>query len=652
MTFTGTGDLYLRIACLDGYTVNQTQRSDTIKITIGPGNGGTTGPTIQPFTVTLTQATRTAPGSVLIKCRIGDDAQVRRAYVHQVTAPGSGGEPWIRTVGEMKRMSTSNPSDFTCVDEGLADGTYHYRIVAHDYDGNESISQTSSPGLVVATPAPLPAPITLNIPKAFQAIQPKLPTVKTNYPHMPFPTSGTVKFNFSGLPKGTTTFVAYRTDLGSDRAYIRKTTTKTSGEESLPAPSWDVKNFPDEGPGEYRIIALFGGLQLTVSSGDDTYLVGRSWNQPDTFSTLDYGLYWFKDANNGLKGIRSSQNDEYFDPAKPTVIYVHGWQVDEVKVRRRESWLRQDPFTDSKLHNMCQIWRDKGYNVGIFNWNQFGSGDLFEAEYSIYTIQNHSQYGPNHSMIYALSSSIGTMQRYYLPDGKGGAIEDKTVTDLFLEELSRCMGGYVPHETNKEFRVIGHSLGTQLTSRTFDAVRNNPQWGIPLPTRISLLEIAQIHGFNVFGLHITELQTQYITGLRNAGIEIDCYQSTDLQSLLAINFNWVGAIHDMCAYSRWRPDFISPISLKVAPWDVPTKSHNEIVRWYMESFNYRPSYWKAYLYHWYGPRKQHVGDALSASTSNLNVRYLMNHNYYYEQVEGKNTQSIHDDVWERKGSEF
>lgn len=647
VTFTGTGDLYLRIACLDGYTVSQTQRSEIIKVTIGPGNGGTTGPNIYNLLASLTQATRNSPGSVTINCNIGDDVQVRRAYVHQVKPPGSPGDPYLRTVGEMTRKGTSG---FTCVDEALPDGSYHYRVVAHDYDGNETISGTTT-AVTVTTPAPPPSPINLDIPYAYQTVQPKL-TAQVNYKYMPFAKSGIVKVNYSGLPAGKTTIVVYRKDLSSDKSYYTTVVSKTSGQLEIPAPTWDRKNHSFQGPGEYRVIALFGGLQLDVANGDDTFNVGRSWNQPDTFSTLDYGLYWFKDANSGLKGISSSQRDEYFDPDRPTVIYVHGWQVDEVKVRRRESWLRQDPFNDAKLHDMCKIWRDQGYNVGIFNWNQFGCGDLFEAEYNIYTIQNRAEWGPGHSMIYTLSSSEGTMQRYYEPDGEGGPIEDKTVTDLFLEELARCMGGYVPDEDTKEFRVIGHSLGTQLTARTFDAVRQHPEWGIPLPTRISLLELAQIHGFNVFGLHITELQTQYINGLRGAGIPIDCYQSTDLQSLLAINLNWVGAIHDMCAYSRWRPDFISPISLKVAPWDVPTKSHNEIVRWYMESFNYEPHIWEAWTYHFHGPRKHHVGDALSASTSNFNVRYLMNHNYYYEQAEGKGTQSIHDDVWERKGSEF
>jgi hypothetical protein len=629
--------------------VSETRRSDVIKVTIAPSNGGSTGPAIQPFTATLTQATRTAPGSILIKGKIGDDAQVRYAFVHQVKPPGSVGDPFLRTVGEMKRASTSNPSEFTCVDEGLPDGTYHYRIVAHDYDGNETISGTTTIGLVVATPAPPPGPITLDIPYKYQAIQPKLPTANTNYKHMPFATSGTVKFNYSGLPTGTTTFLAYRTDLGPDKAYIRKTVTKTSGEFSLPAPTWDVTNFPDEGPGEYKVAAQFAGLPLTVNSGDDTYLVGRSWNQPDSFTKLSYGLYWFKDAYNGLLGISSSQRDEYFDPDRPTVIYVHGWQENEVKVRRRESWLRQDPFNDAKLHDMCKIWRDQGYNVGIFNWNQFGNGGLIESEYNIYGTPINTEFGSAHSMFFSLSPSMGEVARKYRRQGEGRDIEGKSVTELFLGELQRCLGGYMPSE-DKEFRMIGHSLGTQLTGRTCDFIRRNPGWGIPRPTRITLLELAQIHGVGFNGIPVSDLQTQYISDLKDAGVAIDCYQSTDLQSLLIINANMVGYIHDMCAYSRWRPDFISPISLKYAPWDVFAKTHNEIIRWYMESFNYEADHWEAWTYRGLNlfAKDQRWGDALSASTSNDDVRFYMYNNTYFEQSEGKNTQNMHDDKWEPK----
>ncbi|GEP42142.1 FG-GAP repeat domain-containing protein [Brevifollis gellanilyticus] len=665
--FTGTGDLYLCIGCTDGYSPSQTKYSTSVRITIGSGTGSSFGPVITAPAGTPTHPTKTALGSVLIKARIGDDAQVWRAFVHRMTSDGQ----FLHTVGEMKRGSTANPSDFTCTDGALDAGQYFYRVVAQDYENHETVGATFGP-VTLTAPAPPPGPIYLNVVSSSQHVQPKLPKTNPNYPYIPYATSGTVTFDYSGLPAGTTYFLAYRVDRTSDDAYITLPVTKTTGSATISSPEWDEETYGLQGPGEYQIIAVNSGNELTIGSGDNTFRVGRSWNQPDSFTELDYGLYWFKDVNNGLKGFDSSQRDDYFDPDKPTVIYVHGWQSGEVKLRRRESWKRQDPFKDSTTYNMCQYWKKQGYNVGMFNWNQFADASLLESQANIYYIASEPDMPAGHSMFFETANTYDawTKQpestRRYRRSGKGGSIENKTVCDLLLAELSRCMGGYVP-TSNKEFRMIGHSLGTQLVGRTCDVIRENPGWGIPLPTRISLLELAQIHGLDPRGLNINDLQYGYISRLKAAGVAIDCYQSTDLQSLLGINLSFVGNIHDMCAYSRWRPDFITPINWSldifnksVGPGGVFVKSHNELVRWYMHTFNYPASTFEAWTYRGLNlfAKDQRVGNALTASTSNAAVRALMNGNYWFEQsggggnskVNGKATQDLLDDEWERKGS--
>ncbi|MDZ4289135.1 MAG: hypothetical protein U0984_14310, partial [Prosthecobacter sp.] len=411
------------------------------------------------------------------------------------------------------------------------------------------------------------------------------------------------------------------------------------------APFRNVVAYPFQGEGDYRIVAFQGSTEIGISSGVNTFTVGHAWNLPDTFTKLDYGLYWFKDVKNGMRGRGSLQHDEYFDPSKPTVIYVHGWQQDEVGRRRRESWLRQDPLNDAITHDMCKIWKRQGYNVGMFNWNQFADGELLTSQANIYYIATESGLPAGHSMIYARLDSNGKSGRHIFATGTGGAIEGKTVCDLFAAELSRCMQGYVPGP-NKEFRMIGHSLGTQVVGRTCDAIRNNPGWGIPLPTRISLLEIAQINGLDPTGLNIPELQRGYISGLAGAQVAIDCYQSTDLQSLLGVNLAWVGPIHDMSAYCRWRPDYIKPLSVGL---HVFAKSHNEMVRWYMQSFDYYESQFKAFTYLPLSPIPyESVGYSLSATTTNTRGRTLMSGNYWYEQTVGKDTSTMLDDVFERK----
>ena len=40
---------------------------------------------------------------------------------------------------------------------------------------------------------------------------------------------------------------------------------------------------------------------------------------------LDFGLYFFGEKQNNDKYVVGKKN-KYFDPKKPTVIYVHGWE--------------------------------------------------------------------------------------------------------------------------------------------------------------------------------------------------------------------------------------------------------------------------------------------------------------------------------------
>ena len=143
---------------------------------------------------------------------------------------------------------------------------------------------------------------------------------------------------------------------------------------SLNAPLFTTDNSEE---GTYRIVASQGGVELPHDAGVCEFTVGHAWNLPNTFTTLDYGLYWFKDKYNGLKARTDLppgvvQDDEYFDASKPTVIYVHGWQPDQVAAKGRESWLRVNVKNAAITYDMATVWKDRGYNVGLFNWNQFG----------------------------------------------------------------------------------------------------------------------------------------------------------------------------------------------------------------------------------------------------------------------------------------
>jgi len=53
-------------------------------------------------------------------------------------------------------------------------------------------------------------------------------------------------------------------------------------------------------------------------------ILGKAAADAVDYNTLDYGLYWFRDKREASKAV--GQANAYFDPTRPTVIYIHGWQ--------------------------------------------------------------------------------------------------------------------------------------------------------------------------------------------------------------------------------------------------------------------------------------------------------------------------------------
>jgi hypothetical protein len=107
--------------------------------------------------------------------------------------------------------------------------------------------------------------------------------------------------------------------------------------------------------------------------------------------THDYGFYWF-DANNqstdavNSSGVPNTVSTAFYDPAKPTVFYFHGWQKGtSVKSYSRETFLYADPTTKTNVNTVAK-WKADGWNVAIFYWNQMADEDeVKDAEAKIWS---------------------------------------------------------------------------------------------------------------------------------------------------------------------------------------------------------------------------------------------------------------------------
>ncbi|MGM0502870.1 MAG: hypothetical protein ACQERJ_10090 [Bacillota bacterium] len=164
------------------------------------------------------------------------------------------------------------------------------------------------------------------------------------------------------------------------------------------------------------------------------------------YNELDYGIYWFKDSRTSEKAVAGRDNP-YYDPNKPTVIFVHGWQpsTKEAEYGFREIFHFTQEDKNGMEHEFAgaEEWIEKGWNVGAFYWNQFASETLVQqAETKIW--------------------SDGYMDWQSKSDGNDQSmptdLRGKNVVELFYDETKKVMDDF----KGNNLRLVGHSLGTQV----------------------------------------------------------------------------------------------------------------------------------------------------------------------------------------------
>jgi len=183
--------------------------------------------------------------------------------------------------------------------------------------------------------------------------------------------------------------------------------------------------------------------------------------------SFDYGYYWFKNGSESVKAT-GSNIPGYYDSSKPTVIYFHGWQKGtSVDNYRREKFIFVDPTQSNASVDIASKWITDGWNVGVFYWNQFADEDeVTDAEAKIW-----SPNGPQ-------------KMRYRLNTGSFSTASMPTISigDLAYNDFIRIMANY----TGTEIRFAGHSLGSQLATRT--AKKLSDANSKLMPKRLELLD--------------------------------------------------------------------------------------------------------------------------------------------------------------------
>jgi len=355
-----------------------------------------------------------------------------------------------------------------------------------------------------------------------------------------------------------------------------------------------------------KLKKLFKKMLLIASVCFSTNSFAEITFPASTFENLNYGLVWFgyTEAEKAVPG----EANNFYDPSKPTFIYVHGWQSGTVEALERPTFDRRNAGGDEE--DLSQYWLDKGYNIGILYWNQFADEDeVKDAEAKIYTVNGEQN------------------MRWKSADGLYHDGPSETVTQLLFESIRDNMSTF----SNEHFRIAGHSLGNQLALLIAEklnvAVKNGLNANL-LPDRVALLDPFYSKGDKDYlaGDTIADATNDAVDALKSSDVIIEAYRSS-LTGSSGLAGDKNTRLLNKTAFSELRPWYL-------LPWQIATK-HSAAATWYFWSMAF--------------PERQFSVDseyAPSAATDDTTTRELMKANFGARQIEGVYSNTPEDDMFE------
>lgn len=187
----------------------------------------------------------------------------------------------------------------------------------------------------------------------------------------------------------------------------------------------------------------------------------------EAYSEDQSAFYIVLDDDQFIKASPASV-ETYFDPKKPTVIFVHGWRINN-RSNGRTLYFTNDILEE----NFANIWRRKGWNFIAYHWIQYADeSDFYGVECKIW------------------SDTCDNKNIQWL-DSSGNRFEHSKKESLAAKAHREFVDSFgVKIDPDKELRIVGHSIGTQLTMSLQDKLF---QSNIKVD-RIALTDIASSNG--------------------------------------------------------------------------------------------------------------------------------------------------------------
>jgi len=211
------------------------------------------------------------------------------------------------------------------------------------------------------------------------------------------------------------------------------------------------------------------------------------WSSSGYPKELDVGIYWYGPGDRFEKATENGRS-QFYDPAKKTVIYFHGW------TGGNGGWTSQCGRISSlcpasvcaKPEPLLDRWFADDWNVGFFYWDQIADEECTrDAEQKVwFDIEGDGLRWKSYDVFSGEST-----YKPFVQSSDSFTVEVFSVADLCVQSVSTAM----PNFHGPVVRFVGHSLGTQLAARCADKLHAHDHPAAP--QRVSLLEpfFTQIH---------------------------------------------------------------------------------------------------------------------------------------------------------------
>ncbi|ALW89498.1 hypothetical protein [Deinococcus actinosclerus] len=347
-------------------------------------------------------------------------------------------------------------------------------------------------------------------------------------------------------------------------------------------------------------------------------------------SGLDTGLYWYSKGESGaLGGVGCKARADgaamtgYYDPTKPVMVFVHGWQNGSTVAGVRDNF-----YFSEASRNVADAWIDAGWNVALYQWTQLAddegtAGAPYHSQAKIWT--------PTYTYqdTYGRTQSIN--MRYRTPGGTYSTAGMPTVSagQLFYTAYKSALSQWT-YAGTEGVRVMGHSLGAQMAlAMTEKAYADTGLSAAKRPRRVVLADpywtpasagYGNSYAFLSPDVNPAARSARIAQTLKGQGVAVEWIKSSRVNDLGGDNNTGMAKF---VSRTEIFPEYVFDLN----PASGVARKHSVAPRWYLWSKSFAPA------------------GAVSAANTLGGATTVMNSGVRYDQNGGRGSTTPGDDTF-------